>query len=52
MKKYNVAVIGATGLVGRKILEILEERKFPIQNLHLLASKKSENEKVDRKSVV
>ena len=46
MKKYNVAVIGATGLVGRKILEILEERKFPIQNLHLLASKKSENEKV------
>ena len=46
MKKYNVAVIGATGLVGRKILEILQEREFPIQNLHLLASKKSENERV------
>ncbi len=46
MKKYNLAVIGATGLVGRKILEILQEREFPIQNLHLLASKKSENEKV------
>ncbi len=46
MKKYNVAVLGATGLVGSKILEILEERKFPIGDLHLLASKRSENEKV------
>ncbi|MDY0235598.1 MAG: aspartate-semialdehyde dehydrogenase [Gudongella sp.] len=46
MKKYNIAVVGATGLVGRKILEILQEREFPIQKLHLLASKKSENEKV------
>ncbi len=46
MKKYNVAVLGATGLVGSKILEILEERKFPIGDLRLLASKRSENEKV------
>lgn len=46
MKKYNVAIIGATGLVGRKILEILQERKFPVGNLYLLASKKSENEKI------
>jgi aspartate-semialdehyde dehydrogenase len=46
MKRYNVAVVGATGLVGSKILEILEEREFPIENLNLLASKKSENEKV------
>lgn len=44
MKKYNVAVLGATGLVGRKILEILEEREFPINNLYLFASKRSENE--------
>lgn len=41
MKKYNVAVVGATGLVGRTILKILEERSFPIENMYLLASKKS-----------
>lgn len=41
MKKYNVAVIGATGLVGRKMIQVLEERKFPIEKLRLLASAKS-----------
>lgn len=41
MKKYNVAVVGASGLVGGKILEILAERHFPIENLHLLSSAKS-----------
>ena len=41
MKKYNVAVVGATGLVGRKIVEILEERNFPIDKLILLASGRS-----------
>ncbi len=40
-EKYNVAVAGATGAVGRKMLEILEERKFPIENLKLLASSRS-----------
>ena len=39
--KYNVAVAGATGAVGRKILEILEERKFPVATLKALASAKS-----------
>lgn len=38
---YNIAIIGATGNVGRKFLEILEERNFPIKNLYLFASKKS-----------
>ena len=38
---YNVAIVGATGNVGRKILEILEERNFPIKNLYLFASKRS-----------
>ncbi|MGL4773848.1 MAG: aspartate-semialdehyde dehydrogenase [Clostridium sp.] len=38
---YNVAVVGATGNVGRKFLEILEERKFPVKNLYLYASKRS-----------
>lgn len=38
---YNVAVVGATGNVGRKFLEILEERNFPIKELYLFASKRS-----------
>ncbi|MGL5152338.1 MAG: aspartate-semialdehyde dehydrogenase [Clostridium sp.] len=38
---YNVAVVGATGNVGRKFLEILEERNFPVKNLYLYASKRS-----------
>ena len=38
---YNVAVVGATGNVGRKFLEILEERNFPINELYLFASKRS-----------
>ncbi|MBV8801594.1 MAG: aspartate-semialdehyde dehydrogenase, partial [Gammaproteobacteria bacterium] len=37
----NVAVIGATGIVGSTVLSILEERKFPIQKLFLLASERS-----------
>ena len=36
---YNIAIVGATGNVGRKLLEILEERNFPIKNLYLFASK-------------
>lgn len=38
---YNVAIVGATGNVGRKFLEILEERNFPVKNLYLFASKRS-----------
>lgn len=38
---YNVAVVGCTGNVGRKFLEILAERNFPIKNLYLFASKRS-----------
>lgn len=38
---YNVAIVGATGNVGRKFLEILEERDFPVKNLYLFASKRS-----------
>ena len=40
-KLYHVAVVGATGAVGRKILEILEERDFPVGELSILASKRS-----------
>ncbi|GAB6170407.1 aspartate-semialdehyde dehydrogenase [Clostridium carnis] len=38
---YNVAIVGATGNVGRKFLEILEERDFKINKLYLFASKRS-----------
>jgi aspartate-semialdehyde dehydrogenase len=40
-KSYNVAILGASGLVGGKILAFLEERNFPIDTLKLLASKRS-----------
>ena len=40
-KRYNVAVMGATGAVGNCFLKILEERKFPINNIKLLASERS-----------
>jgi len=41
-KAYQVAIAGATGAVGQEMLEILEERKFPIEELHLFASERSE----------
>jgi aspartate-semialdehyde dehydrogenase len=42
MNGYNIAIVGATGLVGRKMLQILEERNFPVKDLKLLASERSE----------
>ncbi len=45
-KKYNVAVVGATGAVGRTMLSILEQRKFPVDNLYLLASERSAGETI------
>lgn len=47
MKKYNVAVVGATGEVGKTMREILEERKFPVENIKLLASARSEGKVVE-----
>ncbi len=38
---FNVAIVGATGAVGETLLEVLEERDFPIDNLYLLASERS-----------
>ncbi|MGA7965679.1 MAG: aspartate-semialdehyde dehydrogenase [Gammaproteobacteria bacterium] len=46
-KKVNVAVVGATGLVGRTMLDILAERDFPVGELHALASARSEGERMD-----
>lgn len=41
MKKYNVAILGATGAVGQEFLELIAERNFPFNELKLLASKRS-----------
>ena len=41
MKKYNVAILGATGAVGMEMLKVLQERDFPIDELRLLASSRS-----------
>ena len=46
MKLYNVAVAGATGLVGRTFLKVLEEYNFPINNLILYASARSKGKVV------
>lgn len=46
MKKVNLAVVGATGMVGRMFLKVLEDRNFPINNLYLMASAKSSGTKL------
>ncbi len=48
-QKYNIAVVGATGAVGTEIVQILEQRDFPVENLYLLASSKSKGKKIDFK---
>ncbi len=47
MRSYNIAVVGATGLVGRKMIQVLEERKFPVGNIKLLASEGSIGKEVE-----
>jgi len=46
-KGINVAVVGATGAVGETIVSILQERKFPVGNLYLLAGSRSSGTKVE-----
>ena len=46
VKKYNVAVVGATGAVGREFMRCLQERRFPLGDLRLLASARSKGKKV------
>ncbi len=50
VEPVNVAIIGATGVVGSTLLSILEERQFPINQLYLLASARSVGETIDFKS--
>jgi aspartate-semialdehyde dehydrogenase len=42
----NIAIVGATGNVGRKILEVLEKKNFSLDNLYLVASSKSAGSKI------
>ncbi len=47
MKKYNVAILGATGAVGQEFLDLIAERNFPFAELRLLASSRSAGKKID-----
>ncbi|MBQ7373199.1 MAG: aspartate-semialdehyde dehydrogenase [Clostridia bacterium] len=40
-KKFNVAIVGATGLIGKKFIEVLQKRNFPVNKIKLFASEKS-----------
>ncbi len=45
-KKYNVAIVGATGAVGEAMISILEERKFPVDRVYALASARSAGKRI------
>ncbi|MCZ6554726.1 MAG: aspartate-semialdehyde dehydrogenase [Candidatus Dadabacteria bacterium] len=51
MKKdgYNIAIVGATGAVGQEMMEILEERNFPVREIKLLASERSAGKELEYK---
>ena len=46
-QKFNIVIAGATGNVGREIIQILEQKNFPIDNLYLLASSRSKGQKIE-----
>lgn len=46
MKGYNVAIVGATGLVGQEFIKVLEQRNFPTDSIQLLASERSIGKKL------
>ena len=43
----NIAIVGATGNVGRKLIEVLEKKNFPITEAYLVASPNSEGKKIN-----
>ena len=45
-REANIAIAGATGLVGRQFISILEERNFPMSSIRLLASERSEGKRM------
>jgi aspartate-semialdehyde dehydrogenase len=46
IRKYHIAIVGATGLVGQEFIKILEKRDFPMASVHLFASNKSTGKKL------
>ncbi len=46
MKRYRVAIVGATGLVGQEFIKVLEQRNFPMSSISLLASDRSAGKKL------
>ena len=46
MKGYKVAIVGATGMVGREFIRVLEQRSFPVESIKLLASDRSAGKKL------
>lgn len=46
MKKFKLAIVGATGLVGRTVIKVLEEKNLPLESITLFASKKSKGKKL------
>jgi aspartate-semialdehyde dehydrogenase len=46
VKQYNVAIVGATGIVGQEFIKILEERNFPVNSIRLYASDHSDGKKL------
>ncbi len=47
MKKYNIALVGATGMVGRTFIKVLEERKLPIDNICFFSSSRSAGSEIE-----
>lgn len=47
MRKFNTAIVGATGAVGQEFLKLIEERKFPFGELKMLASSRSAGKKIN-----
>jgi aspartate-semialdehyde dehydrogenase len=52
MKSFDVAVVGATGMVGRTMMKVLEERKFPVSRLLPLASERSVGKQITFKGMM
>ncbi|HIE16699.1 MAG TPA: aspartate-semialdehyde dehydrogenase [Dehalococcoidia bacterium] len=46
MKTYNVAIVGATGMVGQEFIKVLQQRNFPMDSIHLYASDRSAGRKL------
>ena len=46
MKKFKIAAVGATGMVGRTFIKVLEERNLPIEEIYFFASARSAGSKI------